>query len=113
MNTTKQKETRKIFGIRLTDTEKLKITEYAAEHELTIADYIRTIALRKKATKRLPSITKATYVELCRQGVNLNQLTREYNTLVASGEVYQLSTKDRDLIKKNYQLLNKILKILA
>ena len=87
---------RKTRLIRLTETEDRRIREIAEAVQLTVSDYLRTIALHgkvqvhKEAALPFPLIQ-----ELNKIGVNLNQQTRKFNATGRSAPAALASTLDR------------------
>jgi len=67
----------------LTPDEKERWSKKAAAASLSLNEYIRLCVDKRKITAAPPEINRTTAVELGRIGVNLNQLVRAINTVVA------------------------------
>jgi hypothetical protein len=67
----------------LTPDEKERWSKKAASANLSLNEYIRLCVDKRKITAAPPEINRTTAVELGRIGVNLNQLVRAINTVVA------------------------------
>jgi hypothetical protein len=67
----------------LTPDEKERWSKKAAAASLSLNEYIRLCVDKRKITAAPPEVNRSTAVELGRIGVNLNQLVRAINTVVA------------------------------
>jgi hypothetical protein len=67
----------------LTPDEKERWSKKAAAASLSLNEYIRLCVDKRKITAAPPEVNRTTAVELGRIGVNLNQLVRAINTVVA------------------------------
>jgi hypothetical protein len=67
----------------LTPDEKERWGKKAASANLSLNEYIRLCVEKRKITPAPPEVNRTTAVELGRIGVNLNQLVRAINTVVA------------------------------
>jgi hypothetical protein len=67
----------------LTPDEKERWSKKAASANLSLNKYIRLCVDKRKITAAPPEVNRTTAVELGRIGVNLNQLVRAINTVVA------------------------------
>ena len=95
--------------IRTTTTKKELLQLKAQDFQMSLSDFLIAAGLGLKTKQVTPEINKSLYVELCRQGNNLNQLTRLQNTLAASGLDPELDLDDRKTLKDIRTLLEKIL----
>ncbi|MDJ0901315.1 MAG: hypothetical protein QNJ55_21165 [Xenococcus sp. MO_188.B8] len=95
--------------IRTTTTKKELLQAKAKAYEMNLSDFLIAAGLGLKIKQANPEINKSLYVELCRQGNNLNQLTRLQNTLAASGKDSTLDLDDQKTLKDLRTLLEKIL----
>ncbi len=95
--------------IRTTTTNKELLQLKAQDLQMSLSDFLIAAGLGLKTKQVTPEINKSVYVELCRQGNNLNQLTRLQNTLAASGLDPELDLDDRKTLKELRTLLEKIL----
>lgn len=97
------------IDIRATPTEKAQLQVKAKASGMSLGEYLITTGLNRKMTKVTKAIDKALYLELCRQGNNLNRLIRLHNTQAASGKDFKLHPTDRAMLEKIYSLLRQIL----
>ena len=97
------------IDIRATPTEKAQLQVKAKASGMSLGKYLITAGLNRKMTEVTKTIDKSLYLELCRQGNNLNRLTRLHNTQTASGKDFKLHTTDRAMLEKIYSLLRQIL----
>ncbi len=95
--------------IRTTTTKKELLQLKAQDFQMSLSDFLIAAGLGLRTKQVTPEINKSIYVELCRQGNNLNQLTRLQNTLAASGLDPELDLDDRKTLKDIRTLLEKIL----
>ena len=95
--------------IRTTTTNKELLQLKAQEIQMSLSDFLIAAGLGLRTKQITPEINKSLYVELCRQGNNLNQLTRLQNTIAASGLDPELVLDDRKTLKELRTLLEKIL----
>ncbi|MGK7894166.1 MAG: hypothetical protein AB4372_11205 [Xenococcus sp. (in: cyanobacteria)] len=95
--------------IRTTTTKKELLQLKAQDFQMSLSDFLIAAGLGLRTKQVTPEINKSIYVELCRQGNNLNQLTRLQNTLAASGLDPELDLDDRTTLKELRTLLEKIL----
>ncbi len=78
------------FVVYLTREERTRIGEYAREHGMKVASYLRLAALGRKLPPRrsppapVPEINRVAYHQLAQIGNNLNQLARWAN--IGDGE---------------------------
>jgi hypothetical protein len=76
----------------LTPDEKERWGKKAASANQSLNEYIRLCVEKRKITPAPPEVNRTTAVELGRIGVNLNQLVRAINTVVAlNQEISNLS----------------------
>ncbi|MEO0927024.1 MAG: hypothetical protein AAFY63_14245 [Cyanobacteria bacterium J06643_13] len=107
-NSGHKKESR--IYIRATAKEKAQLQVKAKASGVSLAEYLITAGLNKKMTNVTPAINKSLYLELCRQGNNLNQLTRLQDAQIAvSNKSFQLQPDDRATLEKIYNLLRQTL----
>ncbi len=97
------------IDIRATPTEKAQLQVKAKASGMSLGEYLITAGLNQKSTRITPAIDKALYLELCRQGNNLNQLAGIHNTQAASGKDSKLHPDDRAMLEKIYDLLRQTL----
>ncbi|HHP7231124.1 MAG TPA: hypothetical protein ACFCUY_09725 [Xenococcaceae cyanobacterium] len=97
------------IDIRATPTEKAQLQVKAKASGMSLGEYLITTGLNRKMTKVTKTIDKALYLELCRQGNNLNRLIRLHNTQTTSGKDFKLHPDDRAMLEKIYNLLRQIL----
>ena len=95
--------------IRTTTTNKELLQLKAQDFQMSLSDFLIAAGLGLKTKQVTPEINKSVYVELCRQGNNLNQLTRLQNTLATSGLDPELDLDDRETLENIRTLLEKIL----
>ena len=95
--------------IRTTTTKKELLQLKAQDYQMNLSDFLIAAGLGLKTKQITPEINKSVYVELCRQGNNLNQLARLQNTLAASGLDPELDLDDRKTLENIQTLLEKIL----
>ena len=95
--------------IRTTTTNKELLQLKAQEIQMSLSEFLIAAGLGLRTKQITPEINKSVYVELCRQGNNLNQLTRLQNTIAASGLDPELVLDDRKTLKELRSLLEKIL----
>jgi len=95
--------------IRTTTTNKELLQLKAQEIQMSLSEFLIAAGLGLRTKQITPLINKSLYVELCRQGNNLNQLTRLQNTIAASGLDPELVLDDRKTLKELRSLLEKIL----
>ena len=98
------------INIRITPKVKAQLKLKAKASGMNLTKYLVTAGLNKKPIKPLPEIDKHLYLELCRQGNNLNRLARLHNTEAASSVVYELHADDRAMLNETYSLLEQVLK---
>jgi hypothetical protein len=68
------------INIRVTLEEQLQIEEYSKSYGLSVTQFIRIRSLKKQLPKNsIPSINRELFIQLCRIGNNLNQLTKKAN----------------------------------
>ncbi|MBE9048600.1 hypothetical protein IQ255_30195 [Pleurocapsales cyanobacterium LEGE 10410] len=97
------------IDIRATPTEKAQLQVKAKASGMSLGEYLITTGLNRKMTKVTKAIDKSLYLELCRQGNNLNRLAGIHNTQTASGKDFKLHPTDRAMLEKIYSLLRQIL----
>ena len=97
------------INLRATPTEKAELQLKAKASGMSLGKYLIAAGLNQKSTRITPAIDKALYLELCRQGNNLNQLTCLHNTQAASGSIYKLHPDDQEMLEKIYNLLRQTL----
>ncbi|MGB5713944.1 MAG: hypothetical protein WBM44_23910 [Waterburya sp.] len=97
------------IDIRATPTEKAQLQVKAKASGMSLGEYLITAGLNQKSTRITPAIDKALYLELFRQGNNLNQLAGIHNTQAASGKDSKLHPDDRAMLEKIYDLLRQTL----
>ena len=95
--------------IRVTTKEKELLQRKAQACEMSLGKFLIAAGLNDKSIKVTPEINKSLYVELCRQGNNLNQLTRLQNTVAASRKDPELYCDDRALLENLCSLINQVL----
>ncbi len=76
---------------------------------MSLGEFLVAAGLDLKINKVTPAIDKSLYVELCRQGNNINQLARLQNTIAASGLDPELDVDDRKTLQDIRNLLDQIL----
>ena len=76
---------------------------------MSLGKFLIAAGLNDKSIKVTPEINKSLYVELCRQGNNLNQLARLQNTLAASGQDPELYSDDIAMLENLCRLINQVL----
>ena len=96
------------IDIRATPTEKAQLQVKAKASGMSLGEYLVTTGLNNKIANVTAS-DKSLYLELCRQGNDLNRLTRLHNTQAASGKDYKLHPDDRAMLEKIYNLLRQTL----
>ncbi len=96
------------IDIRATPTEKAQLQVKAKASGMSLGEYLVTAGLNKKIANVTAS-DKSLYLELCRQGNDLNRLTRLHNTQAASGKDSKLHPDDRAVLEEIYTLLRQIL----
>ena len=105
-----QKETKEArIQIRVTTKEKELLQSKAQACEMSLGKFLIAAGLNDESIKVIPELNKSLYVELCRQGNNLNQLARLQNTLAASGQELELYSDDRALLENLCSLINQVL----
>ncbi|MEM7759308.1 MAG: plasmid mobilization relaxosome protein MobC [Cyanobacteria bacterium P01_A01_bin.40] len=98
------------IDLRATPREKAELQLKAQASGMSLGKYLITAGLNKKLTRITSAIDKALYLELCRQGNNLNQLARLHNTQAASGkDTTRLHPEDLEMLEKIYALIRQIL----
>ena len=95
--------------IRVTTKEKELLQRLAQASNMKLGKFLITAGLNSQSIKVTPKINKSLYVELCRQGNNLNQLARLQNTLAASGQDPELYSDDRAMLENLCSLINQAL----
>ena len=95
--------------IRVTTKEKELLQRKAQACEMSLGKFLIAAGLNPKSIKVTPKINKSLYLELCRQGNNLNQLTRLQNTSAASGQNSELYSDDRAMLENLGRLINQVL----
>ncbi|WP_019505885.1 hypothetical protein [Pleurocapsa sp. PCC 7319] len=107
-NSGHKKESR--IYIRATAKEKAQLQVKAEASGMTLAEYLINSGLNKKIANVTPAIDKSLYLELCRQGNNLNQLARLQDAqIAASNKSFQLHPDERAMLEKIYNLLRQTL----
>ena len=113
-NFSRQKENKNArINIRLTTKEKELLQTKAQASKMSVGRFLITAGLNPKSIKVVPEINKSLYLELCRQGNNLNQLTRLQNTISASGKKAEIDADDRAMLENLGRLINQVLTELA
>ncbi len=97
------------IDIRATPTEKAELQLKAKASGMSLGKYLIAAGLNKKSTKITPAIDKALYLELCRQGNNLERLIRLHNTQAASGNYSKPHPDDLEMLEKIYALIRQTL----
>ncbi len=95
--------------IRVTTKEKELLQRLAQASNMKLGKFLITAGLNSQSIKVTPEINKSLYVELCRQGNNLNQLARLQNTLAASGQDPELYSDDIAMLENLCRLINQVL----
>jgi len=107
-NSDHKKESR--IYIRATAKEKAQLQVKAKASGMSLAEYLINSGMNKKIANVTPAIDKSLYLELCRQGNNLNQLARLQDAQIAvSNKSFQLHPDDRAMLEKIYNLLRQTL----
>ena len=96
------------IDIRATPTEKAQLQVKAKASGMSLGEYLITAGLNKKIANVTAS-DKALYLELCRQGNDLNRLTGIHNSQAASDGDSKLHPDDRAMLEKIYNLLRQTL----
>ena len=105
-----KKETKEArIHIRVTAREKELLQLKAQASGMSLGKFLIAAGLNLKSTRVTPASDKSLYLELCRQGNDLNQLTRLQNTQAASGKGSELDPDDRATLENLRTLLNQIL----
>ncbi|MGK7892073.1 MAG: hypothetical protein AB4372_00045 [Xenococcus sp. (in: cyanobacteria)] len=105
-----KKETKEArIHIRVTAREKELLQLKAQASRMSLGKFLIAAGLNLKSTRITPAIDKSLYLELCRQGNNLNQLTRLQNTQAASGKNSELDPDDRVTLENLCSLINQVL----
>ncbi len=113
-NFSRQKENKNArINIRLTTKEKELLQTKAQASKMSVGRFLITAGLNPKSIRVVPEINKSLYLELCRQGNNLNQLTRLQNSQAASGKNSELDADDRAMLENLGRLINQVLTELA
>ena len=97
LNSKKKSERRKNFPLRLSSEERAALEEKAKEAGLKLSAYLREAGLNKTISRKntlIPEINRATYVELGRIGININQLAKAANTSVLKGLECNINTNE-------------------
>ena len=97
------------ISIRTTTTKKELLQLKAKASKMSLGEFLVAAGLDLKIREVTPAIDKSLYVELCRQGNNINQLARLQNTIAASGLDPELDADDRKTLKDIRNLLDQIL----
>ncbi len=95
--------------IRVTAREKELLQLKAQASGMSLGKFLIAAGLNLKSTRVTPASDKSLYLELCRQGNDLNQLTRLQNTQAASGKGSELDPDDRATLENLRTLLNQVL----
>ena len=74
-----ERRTARLPAVRLTDAELDHVTEQATNAQLSLTDYVRTLALTEEVTPRRTKLESSVLVELNKIGVNLNQVAHAAN----------------------------------
>ena len=93
--------------IRATPTEKELLQLKAEASGMSLGKYLINAGLNKKSTRITKAIDKSLYLELCRQGNNLNQLTHLHNNQTTSPTA--LTPDDRAMLENIHNLLTQTL----
>ncbi len=105
-----KKETKEArIHIRVTAREKELLQLKAQASGMSLGKFLIAAGLNLKSTRVTPASDKSLYLELCRQGNDLNQLTRLQNTQAASGKGSELDPDDRATLENLRTLLNQVL----
>lgn len=75
-----EKRTAQLPPIRVTVAEQTHVEEQAHNAQMSVTDYLRTLALHEEIKPPKSKIDAAFLMELNRIGVNLNQLAHAANT---------------------------------
>ena len=97
------------IDIRATPTDKAALQLKAKASGMSLGKYLIAAGLNQKSTQIIPAIDKALYLELCRQGNNLDRLAGIHNTQAAFGQDSKLHPDDRAMLEKIYKLLRQTL----
>ena len=97
------------IDIRATPTEKAALQLKAKASGMSLGKYLIAAGLNQKSTQIIPAIDKALYLELCRQGNNLDRLAGIHNTQAAFGKDSKLHPDDRAMLEKIYNLVRQTL----
>ncbi|MDJ0589577.1 MAG: hypothetical protein QNJ72_06210 [Pleurocapsa sp. MO_226.B13] len=101
------------IDIRATPTEKAQLQVKAKASGMSLGEYLITAGLNRNLNRKMTEVTKAIdkalYLELCRQGNNLNQLAGIHNTQAASSKNSKLHPDDRAMLERIYNLLRQTL----
>lgn len=92
----------------LTPDEKERWSKKAAAASLSLNEYIRLCVDKRKITPAPPEVNRTTAVELGRIGVNLNQLVRAINTVVASDQQIPSVSEVLNLIDEVNLIIKKL-----
>ena len=95
--------------LRTTTTNKELLQAKAQDSQMTLSDFMIAASLGLEINQVTPAIDKSVYVELCRQGNNINQLARLQNTLAASGKAPELDLDELKILENIQTLLDQIL----
>ena len=105
----------KYYQIRLSEKEYKTLTSNAKFAKMTRSEYIRDAACRL-STATATSLTetieilKGIYVELKRQGNNINQVAHVVNTYKSEDETrrYQVLEQVENVFSKNYLMIDRL-----
>ena len=93
------------IDLRATPTEKAELQVKAQASGMSLGKYLIAAGLNQKSTRITPAIDKALYLELCRQGNNLDRLARLHDTQATSDNYSKLHPDERAMLDKIYALV--------
>ena len=114
MKNRKQKKDNKTerIEIRVTEEEKEQLKNKAEYLNMTVSQLLLKTALSSKKINIVPSINGKLFVELCKQGNNLNQLSRNLNQTALNQKIPLLNRHGLQILEELEKTSNLILNIL-
>ena len=95
-----EKRTARLPAARVTLAELAYVQEQAANAELSLTDYIRTLALHEEVKPARTPVEDSLLVELNRIGVNINQVAHAANVGRFDQAIFQYALDELVLLMK-------------
>lgn len=109
----KKTKKNKLITLRVSKEEKQQLKTKAEYLNMTVSQLLLETSLSPTSINVVPSINGKLFTELCRQGNNLNQLSRNLNIQSKRQEIPKLNRQGITTLEELEKTVNQILEILS